>query len=122
MVERGWGLVGRAGERRSAARRAHLPVRAAPTELGGERPQVDVVFVAKAVGADPVLLVVALAAEAHGGNVMRPLADGRSRPRVLTIVDATAMRFDPAPMPRPDLLQRAAYPQLWPLQPIGQPH
>src|SRR5207302_3455961 len=36
--------------------------------------------------------------------------------------DAAAMRPDPAPVPRPNLLQRCAHAQFPPLQPIGQFH
>jgi hypothetical protein len=38
------------------------------------------------------------------------------------IRDAAAMRFEAAPMHRPDLLHGRAHPQLGRLQPIGQPH
>ena len=78
-----------------------------------------------------MLLVVMRAAQTDAENIMWPLTGasirGRAqmgeidRARVAT-GHATAMRFDPAPVPRPDLLQRWAQPQLWPLQPVGQPH
>ena len=40
----------------------------------------------------------------------------------VAIGHTASMRFDPPPMPRPDLLHGFAHPQLWPLQPIGQSH
>src|SRR5580693_6547624 len=61
-------------ERHKPQRRAHLPVRAAPGELGSERPQIDAVFVAEGVGADAVLLVMVHTAQAHPEDVVGPLA------------------------------------------------
>ena len=106
----------------------HLPLGAPARELGRERPEVDTVFVTEGVGADPVLLVVVLAAKADAKDVVRPLTSagirGRAQMRKVDIAGeaarhATAMRFDPAPMPWPNLLQRCAHAQLWPLQPVG---
>ena len=88
-------------------------------------------LVAKGVSADPVLLVMMCSAEAHAENIMRPKTyagiRGRAQMRKvdrtnLATRDAATMRFDPAPVPRPDLLYGWAHPQLWPLQPVGQPH
>ena len=61
-------------ERHKPQRRAHLPVRAAAGELGGEVPKVDAVFVAEGLGADAVLLVMMQPAQAHPEDVVRPLA------------------------------------------------
>src|SRR5439155_19259682 len=89
------------------------------------------VFVAKRLGTEPVLLVVVNAAEAHAKDVVRPLCRtgiggraqmGKVNGACVTTRDAAAMRFHPAPVPRPHLLQWSAHAQLWPLQPIGQPH
>jgi len=55
-------------------RGAHLPVRAAPGELGSERPEVDAVSVAKGLGADAVLLVMVQTTQAAAEDVVRPLA------------------------------------------------
>src|ERR1043165_426647 len=69
--------------------------------------------------------------EADAKDVMRHLPDagiddraqmGEVDPRRRATRHAAAMRFDPAPMPRPNLLHGCAPPQLWPFQPIGQPH
>src|SRR5438067_9604745 len=71
------------------------------------------------------------AAEAHAKDVVRPYCRagiggraqmGKVNGASVTTRHAAAMRFDPPPVPRPDLLQWSAHPQLWPLQPIGQPH
>src|SRR5437762_6032318 len=53
---------------------AHLPIRAAPRELGGERPEVDLVFPAKGTRPEPVLLMMVMTAEAHAKDVVRHLA------------------------------------------------
>ena len=88
-------------------------------------------FVTKGVGADPVLLVVVLAAKADAKDVVWPLTSagirGRAQMRKVDRAsvaswDAAAMRPDPAPVPRPNLLQRCAHAQFPPLQPVGQPH
>jgi len=72
-------------------------------------------FVAEGLGAYPVLLVMMRTAEAHAEDVVRPLSRASIRGRAqmrkvdrtsLATWDATAVRFDPSPMPRPDLLQR----------------
>src|SRR5207248_2933797 len=98
-------------------------------KLGGKRPEINLVLVAEDLGAETVLLVMVRPAEAHPENIMRPLtrAGIRSRAQMgkidracVTTRDAAAMRFDPAPMSRPDLLQGCAHPQLWPLPSIGQ--
>src|SRR5437660_11983526 len=88
-------------------------------------------FVTKGVGADPVLLVVVLAAKADAKDVVGPLTSagirGRAQMRKVDMAGeaarhAAAMRFDPASVSRPDLLRGCAHPQLRPLQPAGQPH
>ena len=85
----------------------------------------------ESVGTETMLLVVMRTAQTDAENIMRPLTGAGIRRRAqmrevdracITIGDATAMRPDPAPMSRPDLLHGRAHPQLWPLQPIGQPH
>ena len=53
---------------------AHLPIRAAPRELGGQGPQVDPVLVAEGVAPDAVLLVMVKTAEADAEDIVRPLA------------------------------------------------
>ena len=112
-------------------RGTHLPLGAPARELGRERPEVDTVFVTEGLGAETVLLVVVPAAKADAKDVVRPLTSagirGRAQMRKVDIAGvatrhATAMRFDPAPMPWPNLLQSSAHAQLWPLQPVGQPH
>jgi hypothetical protein len=108
-----------------------LPIRAPAREFSGQSPEIDVVSIAERVGTEAVLLVVMRAAEAHPKNVVRPLANtgirgraqmGKVNRTAVTTRHATAMRPDPAPMPRPHLLHGRAHPQLWPFQPIGQPH
>jgi hypothetical protein len=99
-------------------RGAHCLIGAAPGKLGGEGPEVDLVFLAEADSADPVLFVVMSRAEADpkrvmgfasgagigGGAEMRKFAalSGTAR-------DTTAMRPDPAPMTWPDRLQDKAH-------------
>jgi len=77
------------------------------------------VSIAERVGTEAVLLVVMRASEAHPKNVVRPLANTGIRGRAqmvkvnrtaVTTRHATAMRPDPAPMPRPDLLHGRAPP------------
>ena len=77
------------------------------------------VLVAKGIGTDPVLLVMVRTAEANAEDVVRPNTcsgiRGRTQMRkvdrtTIATWDAAAMRFDPAPMPGPGLLQRCAHP------------
>src|SRR5580700_6031919 len=91
---------------------AHLPVRAAPGELGGQGPEVDPVSVAKGLGADAVLLIMVQPAQADPEDVVRPLPRagiggraqmGKVDTRRPATGDAAAMRFDPAAVPRPNL-------------------
>src|SRR4029077_20546891 len=92
-------------------RGAHLPIRAAPRELGGQGPQVDVVLVAEGVAPDAVLLVMVKSAEADAEDIVRPLAlagicGGQQMDKfdtlVMAIGDAAAMRSDPTAVPRPN--------------------
>ena len=78
-------------------------------------------LVAKGVGADPVLLVMMCSAEAHAEDVMGPKTcagiRGRAQMRKVDMAGeaarhAAAMRFDPASVSGPDLLQGCAHPQL----------
>jgi hypothetical protein len=95
-------------------RRAHLPVRAAPGELGGERPQIDPVFIAEGIGTDAVLLLVMMhTAETDPKDVVRPLGlaavggraqMGKINAQGTAARNAAAMRLDPAAVPLPDLL------------------
>jgi hypothetical protein len=108
--------------------RAHFPIGAAPGELGGEPPEIDLVLIAERTGAETMLLVVVRATEADAKNVVRPFPDAciGSRPQMgkvdrasVAAWDTAAMRFDPTPVPRPHLLHRYPHPQPWSLQPIG---
>ena len=105
-------------------RRAHLPIRAAPGEFGGERPEVDAVLVAEGLGADAVLLVMVQTTQADPKDVVRPLAragiGGRARQmgkvnaQGTATRNAAAMRTDPAAVPRPNLLQALPQPHTGP--------
>ena len=94
-------------------RGAHLPIRAAPGELGGHGPQVDAVLVAEGVAPDAVLLVMVKTAEADAEDIVRPLTlagiggrteMGKVDALGVAIGDAAAVRSNPAAVPRPDLL------------------
>src|SRR5262249_8968648 len=102
----------------------HLPIRASAGELGGQVPEIDTVFLVEGVGAETVLRVMMQSAEADAEDVMRnlpgPGVGGRAQMRKvdagsLAFRDAAAMRPDPAPVPRPDLLDRHAARHLRPL-------
>src|SRR5438477_7406111 len=77
-------------------------------------PRDSIRYLSQGLGADPVLLVIVRAAEAHAKDVMRrlpvPAVGGRPQMRNVNgagvaIRHATDMRFDPTPMSRPELLQ-----------------
>src|SRR5207248_4296421 len=112
-------------------RGAHLAIGALAGELGGQGPEVNAVFSAERLGADPVLLVMMEATQADAEDVMRRLPGpgiggraqmGKVNAQQSAPGDAAAMRADPTPVPRPDLLDRFPQPHLRGLSPGRQLH
>src|SRR5947207_2601670 len=111
-------------------RGAHLAIGALAGELGGQSPQINGVFSAERLGAEPVLLMME-ATQAEAEDVMRRLPGpgiggraqmGKVNAQQSAPGDAAAMRADPTPVPRPDPLDRLPQPNFRALPAIGQSH